>query len=49
MDIEIVQKDNKIEFLDNKIGLPDSEVIEETNRLGLNEISSKRKGDRRKV
>ena len=31
MDIEIEQKDNKKEFLENKIGLPDSKVIEETN------------------
>ena len=45
MDIEIEQKD-KIEFLENKIGLPDCKVIEEMNRLGLNKISSKRKGDR---
>ena len=40
------QKDSKIEFLENKIGLPDCKVIEEMNRLGLNKISSKRKGDR---
>ena len=46
MDIEIKQKDIKIEFLENKIGLPDTKVIEEMNRLGLNKISSKRKGDR---
>ena len=46
MDIEIEQKDFKIEFLDYKMGLPDSKVIEETNRLGLNKMASKRKGDR---
>ena len=45
MDIEKAQKDNKIEFLENKIGLPDSKVIEEMNGLGLNKISSK-KSDR---
>ena len=45
MDIEKEQKD-KIEFLENKIGLPDRKVIEEMNKLGLNKISSKRKGDR---
>ena len=32
MDIEIEQKD-KIEFLENKIGLPDCKVIEEMKRL----------------
>ena len=43
MDIEIEQKDSKIEFLENKIGLPDTKVNEEMNRLGLNKISSERK------
>ena len=42
MDIEIEQKDNKIEFLENKKGLPDSKVIEEMNRLGINKISSEK-------
>ena len=46
MDIEIKQKDNKIEFLENKVGLLDCEVIEDMNRLGLNKMSSERKGDR---
>ena len=46
MDIEIEQKDNEIEFLANKIGLPDFKVTEEMNRLGFIKISSKRKGDR---
>ena len=46
MDIEKKQKDNKTEISDNQTGLPDSKVIEGMNRLGLNEISSKRKGDR---
>ena len=46
MDIETEQKDNKIEFLEKKIRLPDYKVIEERNRLGLNKISFKRKGDR---
>ena len=36
MDIEIEQKNNKIEFLENRTGLPDSEVFEEINKLGLN-------------
>ena len=39
MDIEIEQKVNKI-------GLTDSKVIEEMDRLGLNKISSRRKGDK---
>ena len=43
---EMEQKDNKIEFLENKIGLPDSKVFEKMNRLGLNKISSKRKSHR---
>ena len=46
MDIEMGQKDNKIEFLEKKIGLPDCKLIDEMNRLRLNKISSKRKGDR---
>ena len=33
MDIEIEQKDNKIDFLENKVGKPDCKVIEEMNRL----------------
>ena len=43
MDIEKEQKDNKIEFLENEIGLPDCKVIEEMNILGLNKISSKKR------
>ena len=43
--LEIEQKNNKIELLENKKG-PDSKVIEEMNKLGLNKISSKRKRDR---
>ena len=38
------QKYNRMELLENKIGLPDSKVIEELDRYGLNKISSKRKG-----
>ena len=34
MDIKIEQKDNKIQFLENKIGIPDCKVIEEMNKLG---------------
>ena len=46
MDIEKDRKDNKAKILENEIGLPDCKVIEEMNKLGLNKISSKRKGDR---
>ena len=35
MDIEIEQRDNKLEILENKKGLPGSKVIEEMNRLGF--------------
>ena len=46
MDIEIEKEDKRIEISKNKIGLPVCEIIEEMSRLGRNEISSKRKGDR---
>ena len=46
MDTEIEQKDNKIDFSENEIGLPDCKVIEEMNKLRIYKISSKRKGDR---
>ena len=45
MDIEIEQKDNRKELLENKIGLPDSKFIEAIDRLGQNKISSERIGD----
>ena len=46
MDFEIEQNFDEIEIPENKIGLPDSKVVEEMNGLGLNKISSRRKGDR---
>ena len=46
MDMEIEQKDNKIQFLEDKIGIPDSKVIEEMNRLDLNKKPCKEKNDR---
>ena len=46
LDIEIDQNDIEIEFLAKETRLPDSEVIKEITKLGLNKISSKRKGDR---
>ena len=46
MDMELEQKDNEIQFLEDKIGIPDSKVIEQMNRLDLNKISCKEKNDR---
>ena len=43
---EIEQKYKKMEALENEIGLPDCKVIEDMNKLGLNKISSIRKGGR---
>ena len=43
MDMEIEQKSNKKQFLEDKKGIPDSKVIEEMNRLDLNKISCKEK------
>ena len=45
-DVEMEQKDNKIQFLEHKIGIPASKVREEMNRLDLNKISCKEKNDR---
>ena len=45
MDIEIEQKIKKMENLVNRIGLPNSRVIEMMNKLGFEKISSKRKGN----
>ena len=44
-DIDLEQKRNKINFLEDKIGTPDSEIVEEMNWLDLNKISSKNKCD----
>ena len=46
MDIKLEQKDNKMQFSDDRIGIPDSKVIEEMKRLNLNKISNKEKIDR---
>ena len=43
MDMEIEQKDNKIQFSEDKIGIPDSKVLEEMNRLDLNKKQAKKK------
>ena len=46
IDIKIEQKDKKTDIFENETVLPGSKVNEEMNKLGLNEISSKRKGYR---
>ena len=46
MHVETEQKDNRVKFLEDKIGIPDSKVIEEMNRLALNKTSCKEKIDR---
>ena len=46
MDLEIEQKDNKILFLENKIGVTDDKIVDEMNRLDLNKISDKEKNTR---
>ena len=43
MDIELEQKHNKTQILEDEIGMPDSKFKEEMNRLDLNETSSKEK------
>ena len=46
MDREFGQKDNKLQFLEVKKGIPDCRVTEEMNRIDLIKISSKEKNDR---
>ena len=46
MEIELEQKDNKIQFLEDKIGITDPKVIGEMNRLDTNKKSSKERNDR---
>ena len=43
MDVEKEQKDNKIQILEDKIGILDSKIIKEMNRLDLYKISCKEK------
>ena len=43
MDIEVEQKGSKIDFLENKRGLPDTKAIEETIKLGFNKIASEKR------
>ena len=46
LDVEIEQKDNKVQILEEKLGIPDSKVIEEMKRLVLNKTSCKEKNER---
>ena len=46
VDVEIEEKDKKISFLENKIGVTDDKIIEEMNRLDLNKIPNKEKNIR---
>ena len=46
MDVEIEQKDNKISFPENKIGVTDDKIVEEMKRLDLNKITDKEKNNR---
>ena len=41
MDIEREQKSKKVEFSESKIGLPDSTVVDEMNRLGVKKYRRK--------
>ena len=43
MDVETEQKDNKIQFLEDKIGIAGSKSVEEMKRLGLDKTSSRKK------
>ena len=46
MHIELEQKDNKIHILEEKVGIPDSLIVEEMNRSDLNKVSREDKCDR---
>ena len=45
-DIELEQKDNKLQFLEDKILIPDSKVKEDMSSLDLNRISNREKNER---
>ena len=36
MDRELGQRDNRIYFLEDEIGIPDSKIVQDMNRLDLN-------------
>ena len=46
MDVEIEQKDNKISFPENKIGVTDDKILEDLKKLDLNKITDKEKNNR---
>ena len=46
MDIDKEQKDNKISFLENKMGITDDKVVEEMKKLDFNKKSNKEKFNR---
>ena len=46
MDFEIEQKDNKIQFLEDKRGIQDFKIVEEMSRSHLNNISSNKNCDK---
>ena len=46
MSIELGQKDNKKQILENKVGKADDKVVDELNKLKLKEISNIKKNDR---
>ena len=46
MDIQLEQKDNKRQFLDDETGMPDSKIVDKMKRLHLNKITSKNESDR---
>ena len=46
LDIELEQKKNKLHFLKDKMGIPDSRVIDGMNGFDLCKISSEEKNDR---
>ena len=46
MDIESEEKDNKIQFLENKIGIPDDKIVEDMIKLNLKKLSNKQNNDR---
>ena len=46
MDLEIEQKDNKVEILENKKRRPDFKILEELNKFCSNELSNQEKNDR---
>ena len=45
MDIEEEQKDNKLQFLEDKIRISDSKIVEEMKGLDINKKSSRERCD----